>query len=162
MRNRVRIVAATLRRMGQDHGVTDTEKGLDQLRELVGRLRDSDLVLPVGSGGWTVSSTLAHVAFWDNVVVERWKQFDQRGAFTDMAEPVFDIVNAAALDQWRALPPRLAADQAVASAEAVAARIAGLSAAAIEAAVTTRRHFMVDRTIHWAPHLAEIDRALPR
>jgi hypothetical protein len=28
--------------------------------------------------------------------------------------------------------------------------------------VTTRRLFMLDRTIHWAPHLAEIDRALSR
>jgi len=147
--------------MGQDHAVRNTE-GLDQLRELVRRLRDSDLALPVGSGGWTVSSTLAHVAFWDNVVVERWKQFDQRGAFTDMGDPVLDIVNAAALEQWRALPPRLAADQALAAAEAVTARIAGLSAAAIEAAATTGRRFMLDRTIHWAPHLAEIDRALSR
>ena len=135
-------------------------EGLDRLRQLVRRLHDSDLALLVGVDGWTVSSTLAHLAFWDNVVVERWKQFDRRGAFTDMEEPVFDIVNAAALEQWRALPPRQAADQAVASAEAVAARIAGLSAAAIEAAVATRRHFMVDRTIHWAPHLREIDRAL--
>ena len=145
--------------MGQAHAVRNT-KGLDRLRELVGRLGDSDLALPVGVDGWTVSSTLAHLAFWDNVVVERWKLFDQRGAFTDMAEPVFDILNAAALEQWRALPPRLAADQAIAAAEAVAGRIAGLSAAATEAAVTTRRHFMVDRTIHWAPHLGEIDRAL--
>jgi hypothetical protein len=147
--------------MRQDHAVRNGE-GLDQLRALVGHLRDSELALPVGSGGWTVSSALAHVAFWDNVVVERWKEFDQQGAFTDMADPVFDIVNAAALEQWRALPPRLAADQALASAEGVTARIAGLSAAAIEAAVTTRRLFMLDRTIHWAPHLAEIDRALSR
>jgi len=77
-----------------------------------------------------------------------------------MADPVFDIINEAALEQWRALPPRLAADQAVATAEAVAARIAGLSAAAVDAAVTTGRHFMVDRTIHWMPHLREIDRVL--
>jgi hypothetical protein len=127
---------------------------------LVGRLRDRELALPVGAGGWTVSSTLAHLAFWDNVVVESWKVFDQRGAFLDLAEPVFDIVNASALGQWRALPPQLAADQAVAAAEAVAARIAGLSAAAIEAAATTGRRFMVDRTIHWTPHLREIDRVL--
>jgi hypothetical protein len=147
--------------VGQDHAVRNGE-GLDQLRAVVGRLRDSELALPVGSGGWTVSSALAHVAFWDNVVVERWKEFDQRGAFTDMGDPVLDIVNAAALEQWRALPLWLAADQALASAEAVTARIAGLSAAAMEAAVTTRRLFMLDRTIHWAPHLAEIDRALSR
>lgn len=144
--------------MGQDHAVRNTA-GLDQLRALVRRLRDSDLARPVGDG-WTVSSTLAHLAFWDNVVVERWQQFDQRGAFTDMADPVFDIVNAAALEQWRALPPRLAADQMVAAAEAVATQIAGLSSAAVEAAVTTGHHFMVDRTIHWTPHLREIDRAL--
>ncbi|TMD03786.1 MAG: hypothetical protein E6J01_15385 [Chloroflexi bacterium] len=145
--------------MGQDHAARNTE-GLDQLRELVRQLRDLDLTRPVGGDGWTVSSTLAHLAFWDNVAVERWTQFDRRGAFTDMADPVFDIVNAAALEQWRALPPRLAADQAVAAAEAVAARIAGLSASAVEAAVTTGRPFMVDRTIHWTPHLREIDRAL--
>ena len=83
-----------------------TMEGLDRLRQLVRRLHDSDLALPVGVDGWTVSSTLAHLAFWDNVVVERWKQFDRRGAFTDMAEPVFDIVNAAALEQRRALPRR--------------------------------------------------------
>jgi hypothetical protein len=156
---RPEIVAATLRPVGQDHAIRNTE-GLDQLRALVSRLRDSELALPVGSGGWTVSSTLAHLAFWDNVVVERWKLFDQGGAFTDMADPVFDIVNAAAFEQWRALAPRLAADQAVAAAETVAARIARLSAAAIEAAVSTRRLFMVDRTIHWTPHLREIDRVL--
>jgi hypothetical protein len=153
------VVAATLRPRGQDHTVRNSE-GLNQLRALVGRLNDSALTRQVGSGAWTVSSTLAHVAFWDNVVVERWKLFDQQGAFLDLAEPVFDIINAAALKQWRALPPRRAADQALASAEAVAARIAGLSAAAIEAAVSSGRLFMVDRTIHWRPHLHEIDRAL--
>lgn len=81
-------------------------------------------------------------------------------AFEEIPDQVWDIVNAAALEQWLALPPRFAADQAVVAADEVSARIAGLSPDAIEAAVSTGRHFMLDSKIHWTPHLSSIDGAI--
>ena len=39
-----------------------------RLRALVERLSDADLARPT-PGGWTVSASLAHVAFWDQRIL---------------------------------------------------------------------------------------------
>jgi hypothetical protein len=51
-------------------------KGRERLCTLVSRLTDEELDLPAGDH-WTVAAILAHLAFWDNRVLElirRWKK----------------------------------------------------------------------------------------
>jgi hypothetical protein len=52
----------------------DAERG--RLQSLVARLSDADLVRPMPAG-WTVAGVLAHLAFWDQRILdllERWEQ----------------------------------------------------------------------------------------
>lgn len=84
------------------------------LRALIEKLSDEDLAQPVGSE-WTVAAVLAHLAFWDRFVLVRWQSAAREGQRVPagIADTLLDLINDAALQQWRALPPRLAAQHAI-------------------------------------------------
>lgn len=44
-----------------------------RLRDLVARLGDDGLARPLADG-WTVGAMLAHLAFWDRIVLARWQR----------------------------------------------------------------------------------------
>src|SRR3954470_1229191 len=90
-----------------------------RLIALVDRLSDDDLGRSLSSG-WTVSTHLAYMAFWDRwaeVLIRRWRT----GELPPPTVPSWydDAMNATLLDQWAALPPPAAATLAVEAAEAV-------------------------------------------
>jgi hypothetical protein len=97
--------------------IEENQRERERLRSLVERLTEDQLKTPLGED-WTVAITLAHLAFWDQrslTLIRKWKQ-------TGVVEPSpidIDITNEALLPLWRALPPRAAAELAVASAEAI-------------------------------------------
>src|SRR5689334_1745714 len=103
--------------MPVDRSFIEQNKGeRARLQKLIERLSDQDLARSVG-GGWTVASTLAHMAFWDRralVLLERWEHEAVKPSEADSA-----AINEAALPLWMAIPPREAARIALASAEAV-------------------------------------------
>ena len=136
-------------------------EGVARLRRLVQGLDDSELTRDVGDG-WTISAVLAHLAFWDRLAAERWDHFDRTGRFVDVSDSLLDLINAAALGQWQEVPPRAAADGAVEAAAAFIARISRLSEAAAQEATATGRRFMLDRTLHWYPHLDAIESTVGR
>lgn len=138
--------------------LTRNLEGVHRLRRLVGGLADPDLLRPIESTGWSVA--LAHLAFWDRYTLARWDRFDRHGTFDEIPDVVWDFVNAAALEQWRALTPRLAAQQALDAAAQVMQRIERLSPEAVSAANNTSRLFMLDRTVHWYPHLDQVNAVL--
>jgi hypothetical protein len=70
-------------------------------------------------------------------------------------------VNAAGLPLCLALSPEAAVAEAIEAAVEVVGRIATLSPAAVEAALTTGRRAMLDRTFHWTPHLDELAALIP-
>jgi hypothetical protein len=135
--------------------------GVARLRRLVQSLDESDLSREAGHG-WTIATELAHLAFWDRLVAERWNHFDRTGRFVDVSDTLLDVINAAGLAQWRQLPARAAAEGAVEAAEACIAQISSLSESAIQKATATGRQFMLDRTLHWNPHLDVIENAVGR
>ena len=56
--------------------VAENAVELRRLRAMVERLSDADLARPT-PGGWTVASSLAHVAFWDQRILfwlDRWER----------------------------------------------------------------------------------------
>ncbi len=134
-----------------------------RLRALVERLSDDDLARSV-DGEWTVAALLAHLAFWDRFVVSRWQRAAQDGQRVPPAiEHVpLDLINDAALNQWRALPPRTAANQALAAAEAAEQLIARLADTVADEIVAGGRMPLLDRTVHWRGHLDEIERVYGR
>ncbi|HXZ99839.1 MAG TPA: hypothetical protein VEK76_05765 [Candidatus Binatia bacterium] len=112
------------------------------------------------SDGWTASAVFAHLAFWDRFVLARWDQYDSSGIIEDLPEGHLDLVNSAALPLWLALEAGVAISQAIEAATAVADRIAALSPDAVDYARRTGRPAMLDRTLHWSPHLDELSAAL--
>jgi hypothetical protein len=129
-----------------------------RLEALVRRLSDPELTRQMDDG-WTVAAVLAHLAFWDRraaVLVERWRR---TGVGRSEAEA--DAINDAAKAQWLALPPRVAAEQAVEAARAIDA---ALDAAPdlVEQIVRSGSPVNVSRAVHRREHLDQIERALAR
>jgi hypothetical protein len=112
------------------------------------------------SGGWTASAVLAHLAFWDRFVVARWDQYERTGAIDPLPETLLDLVNAAAMPVWLAMDAAAAAASATQAAAQVADRIAAVDPGAIDYARRTHRLAMLDRSLHWSPHLDELEAAL--
>jgi hypothetical protein len=131
----------------------------ERLRALVDRLSDEDLRRPIGPN-WTVADALAHVAFWDRralVLLERLEQGGTVGpSFVDV-----DVVNDAVFYLARRIPPRAAAEEAVAAAESIDARLEAAPADLTERNLAARGPLRLDRASHRREHRDEIERSLP-
>lgn len=137
--------------------VTENTRERERLRALVGRLSDEELRLDLG-GGWTIAAALAHLAFWDQLSLVRIRQWRQRGVSPSSLD--LDVINDALLPLLLSIPPRDAADLAIAAAEAIDHELGQLAPemiAAIEALGDKRRLF---RSIHRGMHLDQIEEAL--
>src|SRR5205807_8084529 len=113
--------------------VGENSRQRERLKALVSRLSDANLRRLLGEG-WTVSTALAHMAFWDRRafgMLERW----ERGEAPSPADPVG--LNAALLPEWLALLPREAARLAVEAAEAVDRKAESLSVELVEKIAAT-------------------------
>jgi hypothetical protein len=129
----------------------------ERLRRFVEETSDEDLARPV-EDDWTVAALLAHTAFWDR----RAAWLVQRClAGTCMPSPVdLDAVNASALPQWRLIPPRAAAEEAIAAATEIDDLLPRLSAEHLDQ--LRRSDIRYDRSRHRTEHLDQIDAALGR
>ena len=105
--------------------VAENAAELRRLRSLVERLSDADLARPT-PGGWTVASSLAHVAFWDQRVLFWLDRWDQGEAPRALDHADADWINDAGKPLLLALPPRVAARLTVEVAERVDRRLAAL------------------------------------
>jgi hypothetical protein len=136
--------------------------GLARLRALVGRLSEDELARPV-EGDWTVAALLAHLAFWDRFVLARWRAAQEgHSPPAGLADGLVDLINAAGLEEWQAIPPHAAARQALAAAEASERLIAGLPEDVAGPVVASGRMSLLDRTLHWSGHLDQIEAAVFR
>ena len=131
-----------------------------RLRALIERLDRSQLTR-TAMPGWTVSAVLGHLAFWDRVNQLRWRS---RVAGTEL--PAFDVlddlINDASLPAWNALPPDVAARDALASADEDDAFIAALAPEVTSRWLEAGRPRALYRSEHRSEHLADIERALAR
>jgi hypothetical protein len=136
----------------------------ERLRTLVDRASDEDLRRPLPAG-WTVAATLAHLAFWDQrilVLLERW---DRGGAGSEprqVNQADVDWINDSAKALCLALPPRLAAQLAVSTAEAVDRKLEALTDQRLAANVAAGSPLNLLRAQHRREHLDEVERALGR
>ncbi len=137
--------------------VTENAGERERLRALVARLSDDELRLALGDG-WTIAAALAHLAFWDQLSLVRVRQWKQGGVSQTSLD--LDAINAALLPLLVSVPPRQAADLAVAAAEAIDRELGLLSPeiiAAVEGLGDRRRLY---RSIHRRMHLDQIEEAL--
>lgn len=138
----------------------DNRAQTDRIRRLAG-LADGALTAGLADG-WTVGAVLAHLAFYDRFVVQRWRAALASGALVPLTrEMLVDFVsaaNAGGLPQWRALPPSWSARDAREAAEEFDDFVAALPQEALDQ--VRGRGLMVDRKLHRAPHLDEVEAAL--
>jgi hypothetical protein len=138
----------------------DTERA--RLKALVAKYSDADLARPMPAG-WTVGGVLAHLAFWDQRILELLHQWETKGIVPRLEiEGDVDWINDAGKPFLLALPPRKAAEMAVATAEAVDRKVASLSDDLITRNVAAGTPLNLDRAEHRGEHLDEIERALKR
>lgn len=139
--------------------VARTTDGFERLFDFLDAIDQNLFAVPL-DGGWTVSAVLAHLAFWDRWVEERWRRYATLGRFDDLPDDIDDLANAAARDAWLAVPAQAALAMARQAAATVTSRIESLPLEAVRAAVDSNREALVDRTRHWRPHLDDIRRAV--
>ena len=129
-----------------------------RLRALVERLDRTQLAQsPIQ--GWSVSAMLAHLAFWDRFNVHRWRT-RLAGTQLPALDALDDLINDSALPTWNALPPEVAARDAIASAEEGDAFVAALTPEITSRWLAEGRPRSLYRSEHRREHLDDIDRAL--
>ncbi len=139
--------------------VTANAESLERLRALVERLTEEDLARPL-EGGWTVSATLAHMAFWDRrqqYALARWRRDGQEAADQDS-----DAINDALLPLALALPLRDCAHLALTAAAAADAEVARTPVAFAKQVEDAGFPYLLRRSQHRLNHIDQIARAFDR
>jgi hypothetical protein len=137
--------------------IQDNAREYAHLRQVVEHLSDADLGLPL-EAGWTVSAVLAHLAFWDQRAVTLIGKWKEEGVGPSPIDT--DVVNEATRSLCLAIPPRQAAELAVALADEVDKAIAGLIPGMVEAIRTKGTTVKLRRADHRRAHLGEIEKAV--
>lgn len=148
--------------MPNRHFITENRAELDHLRAFVCGVSDADLARPMPAG-WTVAAVLAHVAFWDQRLLVLLEQHAPAGGATLPAavrESDVHWINDAAKPLMLALSPRVAADLAVSTAEAVDRRIEALPDDFVARNAAAGSPLNLLRGEHRRQHLDEIVRVL--
>jgi uncharacterized damage-inducible protein DinB len=132
-----------------------------RLQALVARLTDADLARPMPAG-WTVAAVLAHLAFWDQRILVLLEGWEQSASSVPRAANAADVdwINDAAKPFLLAVPPRRAAELAVAIAEAVDGKVAALSDDFLARNEAAGSPLLMTRAEHRREHLREIESAL--
>lgn len=137
---------------------TDIER--ERLRALVARLSDDELRRPM-PGGWTVSSVLAHVAFWDARAIYFLDKWGPSGEPSTYEPEDTDAANDSAKPLCLALPPRIAAELALRVAEEADGKVRTLSDEMLtKIRAKGNPPFNLSRGSHRREHLDDIEREL--
>jgi Mycothiol maleylpyruvate isomerase N-terminal domain len=132
----------------------------DRLKALVARCSDADLARPMPAG-WTVSGVLGHLAFWDQRILELLARWERSGvAPNQQIEADVDWINDAGKPLFLAVPPRKAAELAVAIAEATDRKVETLPEDLVARNAAAGSPLNLSRADHRREHLDDIERTL--
>ena len=135
---------------------------LARLKALVAQSSDADLAKPMPAG-WTVAGVLGHLAFWDQRILELIARWEKQGiAPSTEVEADIDWINDAGKPLMLALPPRKAAELAIAIAEATDRKVATLADDLVAKNAAAGSPLNLSRADHRGEHLDEIERVLRR
>jgi Mycothiol maleylpyruvate isomerase N-terminal domain len=129
-------------------------------RALIARCSDADLARPMPAG-WTVAGVLGHLAFWDQRIIELLARWEASGVAPNQeVEADVDWISDAGKPLILAVPPRKAAELAVAIAEAADRRVEMLSDDFVARNAAAGSPLNLSRADHRREHLDDIERAL--
>jgi hypothetical protein len=137
--------------------IEENARELKRLRALVNRLTREELRTKVDER-WTVSTVLAHLAFWDNralLLVNQWKNTGVSLIPIDA-----DQVNERMFPLWSVIGPSIAASMAVSTAEAVDRALETASPELIAEIEALEGRFKLARWEHRREHIDQIEQAL--
>ena len=138
--------------------VAENARARERLQNLINKITDEELTLPLNAEGWTVAVALAHLAFWDErrlVLIRKWKKEGVTPSPIDE-----DVVNDALVPLFLAIPPRKAAELSIYMAEEIDRELEQASPDLISAMETMGDIHASDRSIHRKMHLDEIEALL--
>jgi hypothetical protein len=137
--------------------VAENARERTRLRALASRLSDHDLGLKI-DGGWTIAATLAHLAFWDQLTLVRIRRWKKGGVSSSSLD--LDLINDALLPMIQAIPPRSAADLAIAAAEAIDRELQQLPTEMVADIQVSGGRLRLFRSEHRQKHLDQVEAAL--
>ena len=136
--------------------VEQNRESTERIRRLAAKLSDEELQHRVGEY-WTVSITLAHLAFWDRRVMFVLDKTELDGK---LYAPEIDVlVNDIALPFWSAMPPGEAARLTIETSEALDKRLEEYPPKLLEEIYNYNKRWVI-RALHRNEHLNEIDESL--
>jgi hypothetical protein len=108
----------------------------------------------------TTSGILAHIAFWDRIVLLRWQQAFTAGQSVPPAldSSMIDLINDAAFPQWRQIRLEDAINDALRIAAELDRLIQGLDPIVVQELVRAGRERLIDRSLHRNEHFDELER----
>lgn len=125
-----------------------------RIKKLAGSLSDAELTLPL-SAGWTIAVAFVHLAFWDRraiIVIRNWKKNGVKG----LSAIDVDTVNDALVPISLAVPPRAAANLALAAAEEIDSELENSPDEFVKAVEALGEPSRLYRSKHRKAHLDEI------
>jgi hypothetical protein len=132
--------------------------GRERLARVVARLKPSDFLRPAGGPGWTVAGLLGHLAFYDNrarVLLAKWK----KDGVTPSANDV-DVMNEAMRPMFNLIAAEAVARLVTETAAAIDKEIDSLPADLLARVEKDGTAVKLNRSLHRAHHLAQIETAL--
>jgi hypothetical protein len=140
--------------------IRENEAARQELAELIARLDERSFQCTAGSG-WTVSTILCHLAFWDQralFLLEEWES----GPFepSRLSSQSVDSINQAVKTISQAVSGPAAARLALESAAAVDSRAAGIGDDLCGQIVSAGFERFLRRSLHRREHLRKIRDAL--
>jgi hypothetical protein len=132
----------------------------ERLAELLGSASNTD-TNPVNP---TTSGILAHIAFWDRIVLLRWQRAFAAGQSMPPAvdSSMTDLINDAAFPQWRQIRLEDAINDALRMAAELDRLIQGLDPIVVQELVRAGRERLIDRSLHRNEHFDELERNVRR
>ena len=137
--------------------VTKNRKSRERLLNLVSNLSDQSLTR-IANHGWTVSMTLAHMAFYDNYRLDQLRRWEQTG-FNEVKADT-EAINSGLRPLLEGVDGGTATRCVVSAVEAIDQQIEDLNPGLVNEIDQNGRASILDRSRHRNEHLDDIEQAL--
>lgn len=141
--------------------IQENEAARVELSELIARLDARSFNAAVGSG-WTISTSLCHLAFWDQRALFLLREWESSGQIetSRLSSRSGDSINQAVNAVSQAVPGSAAAELALDCALAVDSYLRGISDELVGQPVSAGLERYLRRSLHRREHLRKMRKAL--
>jgi len=141
--------------------IQENEAARVELSELIARLDERSFNSAIGSG-WTIATTLCHLAFWDQRVLFLLREWESSGQIetSRLSSQSIDSINQAVNAISQAVPGSAAAELALDCASAVDSYLRGVSDELAGQLVSGGLERYLRRSLHRREHLQRMKEAL--